>query len=277
MANLQDARTNEWQGALDAINAITYTDARTQTNSLSSLNASVSVDINGKATMMVHINVTVAFNAATTLIIEGTVDGTNFFQLPFFVVQAGSTGMAAAETISNIVPGSTGTGHNLVCVSTTGFRQMRVRMNAFTTAGTAVIALRATMSDYRIYAQPQPAVLGGTANSVTNSAQTLIAAPAAGLFVYITSLHIMQHATAAVTAATPVFLQLSNLFGASAMTSRFPLPNLGAVGQMQTVIDQTFPTPLKAFAAATAVQCQTSAAPAANSIITVTASGYVGA
>jgi hypothetical protein len=213
MANILDSRLNEWQGALDGINGITLTDARVATNSLASLNASVSLDIVGKATLLVHLNVTVALNASTTLIVEGTVDGTNFFQMPFFIVSGGST-LGVAESINTQVTGGLGTGQYLICTSATGFRQMRVRMNAFTTAGTVIVAMRATQADYRIYAQPVPALLNQSAAPAVNTGGT-ITLPAAGpgLFHYITAFQctLAMNPATAQTGAAAVFITTTNI------------------------------------------------------------------
>ena len=181
-----DARLNEWQGALDAINGLTLTDARTAINTLNS-SGSVTLDIVGKATLVVHLNVTVAFNAATNVVIEGSVDGTNFFTVPIFIIQSPATGASPTggvpESTAMSIPGSSPIGQYLVCCSATGFRTMRARMT-FTTAGTAVVAMRATQAEYRIISQPQPSILTvtGTGTSAsTTSAFLTLPAPGAGL------------------------------------------------------------------------------------------------
>lgn len=275
-----DQNLNDWQGAADAINGTTLTDPRSLVSSLASLNASVVADIVGKATMMVFINVTVTFNAATTLIIQGTVDGTNFVQVPFFVVQS-NVAAILPEQMANIIPGSTAAGSQLlVCCSTTGFKQLRVIMNTFTTAGSASVSIRATMADYRIITQPQPAVntLSGTGTSASTTAAFLtIPAPGAGLFQYITALDIHQFVGGtAVTAAAATTISVTN-FGVGAATPRWGFPNLGAIGSFQQILSARYQSPVKAFAANATIAFNFTATIAANASCIITASWYNGA
>ncbi len=281
MASLTDARNNEWQGALDAINGLTLTDPRTSVNTLNAL-GSVTLDIVGKATLYVHLNVTVAFNAATTVILEGTVDGTNFFQLPFFVVQNSTATPTTLipESEGNIIPGSTATGQYLLCTSATGFRTMRVRMNAFTTAGTVIVAMRATQADYRIYAQPTPTIItaSGTGTSASTTAAFLtLPQPGAGLFQYITSISIHQFVGGTlVTAAAATTISVTN-WGATAATARWGFPNAGAVGTFTSIYTAEFPNPVKAFNSNVTMAFNFTATIAANASCIITVNYYIGA
>jgi len=251
-----DARLNEWQGALDAINGITLTDSRTAVNTLNAL-GSVSLDIVGKATLMVHLNVSVALNAGTTIILEGTVDGSNFFTVPFFVVQS-STASLVAESITNVVPGGTLIGQYLLCTSTTGFRQMRVRMNAFTTAGTAAVAMRATAADYRIYSQPTPALLNVSQAPAVNTGGTITLPGVAGLFHYITNFQctLAMNPATAQTGAASVFVTTTNLPGTPAWVVPIcgnAAASTGGLGNAGLVIaDTSWGNPLKSSAAGVA-------------------------
>jgi hypothetical protein len=97
------------------------------------------------------------------------------------------------------------------------------------------------------------------------------------LFLYVTSIHVTWHSTGAVAAAAPPLVQINNL-GAAGMTSRFasgPGIFAGAGGFASQTI--SYPNPIKAFAAATAVQAQLSAAALANSSTTITMTGYASA
>lgn len=254
MSQLFDARGNEFQGALDGINGLTLTDARTAVNSLNAA-GSVTVDIVGKATLSVHVNVTVQFNAATTLVLEGTIDGTNFFTVPFFVVQATAASLTA-ESMAVIVPGGTLVGQYLLCASATGFRSMRVRM-AFTAAGTAIIALRASAADYRIYSQPMPALLNVSQAPAANTGGTITLPAVAGMFHYITNFQCtlaMNPATAQVGAA-PVFVTTTNLAGTPAWAVPIAgnaLASTGGLGNAGLVVaDTSWGNPLKSSAANT--------------------------
>lgn len=266
-----DARLNEWQGALDAINGITLTDARTNVNTLNSLNASVSLDIVGKATLMVHLNVTSQFNGSTTLIVEGTSDGTNFFQVPFFIASAPAGG-PAAESLETTIRGGTIVGQYLLCTSATGFKSMRVRMNAFLTTGTAIVAMRATQADFRIYTQALPATLTANLLMSATGPTAFIAAPSSGLFVYLTSLCVtMQCTTATVTAVTPPTLTLSNFAGLV-----MNVHAIGAIGECRICYSEAFAAPVKSTAAATVINATLSALPV-NATYRILASYYLGA
>lgn len=246
MPQIFDARGNEYQGALDAINGLTLTDARTAVNVLNAA-GSVSMDIVGKATLAIHVNVTVAFNAGTSLVVEGTLDGSNFFTLPFFVVQASAASLTA-EAMAVSVPGGTLVGQYLLCVSATGFRQVRVRM-AFTAAGTASIAMRATAADYRIYAQPTPSLLHVTAVGTSGVAVTATLPAVAGMFHYIGSIQLQRICSVAVAAAAaPLIATTTNLNGSPA----WQVPNsVDALGNVVNIIDYQYTQPLKSSAANT--------------------------
>lgn len=282
MAQLFDARGNEFQGQLDGINGLTLTDARTSTNTLNSLNASVSVDIVGKSTLYVHLNVTVAFNAATTIQVQGTLDGTNFFTVPHLIVQNSNATptINIPETIQNSVPGATLTGQYMLCASATGFRQMRVIMNTFTTAGTAVVALRATSADYRIISQPYPSLLTttGTGTSAsTTAAFCTIPAGGTGLYTYITSLSIHQFVGGtAVTAAAATTISVTN-WGATAATARWGFPNAGAIGTFIWIYSAEYSNPIRSFNSNVTMAFNFTATIAANASCVITANYYYGA
>lgn len=241
MAQFQDARLNEFQGALDAINGLTLTDARTAVNTLNS-NGSVTLDIVGKSTMFIDVRCTVTFNAATALTVEGTVDGVNFFALPFFFAQSNDQTNFPAEAMAVTLGGANVTAGDifLLCCSVTGFRTVRVRM-AFTTAGTATIAMRATQADYRIIAQPQPSLIAVTATAAAGAAATATLTGVAGLFHYITSVQLDQYISVALTPnAAPVLTVPTNV------VPIWTLPTLaGGVGELRKIVDMTYSNPLK--------------------------------
>jgi hypothetical protein len=272
-----DARLNEWQGSLDAINGITLTDPRTAVNTLASNNAEVLVDLNGKSSLFIDVRCSVTFNAATNLVVEGTIDGTNYFTLPFFFAQSNDETNFRSESMSNVLGGANITAGDVfaLCCSVTGFRRARVRMN-FTTAGTATVALRATEADYRIIAQPQPTGLVLTSTNAASAALALVVpAPPAGLFNYLTSIHISHAAAAAITAAAAGTITVTNM-GIAGATTRWMFPNTGAIGAYTIVANQTFSTPVKCFAAASAFTFASSV-PTTGGHLMATVSYYVGA
>lgn len=255
MAQFLDARLNEYQGALDAINGLTLTDARTAVNTLNS-NGSVTLDIVGKSTMFIDVRCTVTFNAATSLVVEGTVDGSNFFTLPFFIAQSNDQTNFPAETMAVTLAGANVTAGDilLLCCSVTGFRTVRVRM-AFTTAGTATIAMRATQADYRIIAQPTPATLNQSIAPAANTGGTITLPLVTGMFHYITSIQatlVMNPATAQ-TGGAPVFITTTNLPNTPAWAVPVAGNGAASTGGLSdafiTIIGQSFTNPIKSSAA----------------------------
>jgi hypothetical protein len=254
MAQLFDARNNEFQGDLDGINGITLTDARTAVNNLAAANAEVLVDIVGKSTVTFDVRCVVTLGT-NDLVVEGTVDGTNYVTMPFWV-QSSTIPSLAAETV-NVAISPTAMAAGQLCVVTarcTGFRRMRLRKVSAT--GNANVALRASRADLRIIAQPQP----GTCQTLLMSAvgpTALIAAPGAGLFQYLTALHVtMQCTTATVTAVSPPTLTLSNL-----PSFVINVHAIGAIGECRICYSQEFVTPIKASAANTVINATLSALP----------------
>lgn len=268
-----DARGNEWQGALDAINGLTLTDPRTFTNTLNS-NASVTLDIHGKSTLFVDVRVSVTFNAATSIVIEGSVDGTNFFAIPFFFAQSNDQTNFPAETTRAELTGANVTAGDtfLLCCSVTGFKTVRARM-AFTTAGTAAISMRATQADYRIIAQPQPTLLWVTATAAAGTAITLtIPAPGAGLFHYITYLNVRRATNVAEAAAAPLTITTTNLPGSPIWTVGTAVP----LGGQVVDVDLQLSNPLKSSVANTATTI-VAPDPGTNAIWRLNAGYYIGA
>jgi hypothetical protein len=257
MAILLDSRGNEFQGALDAINGLTLTDARTSTNNLAAANSEVVVDINGKATVTFFVQCVVTM-AANDLVIEGTIDGTNFFAIPYYI-QASTIPTHVAESIGvSISPTAMAAGQFIVVTATaTGWR--RIRMRKVSATGNANVSLRASVADYRIIVQPQPALLNVSLAPAVNVGGTItLPAAGAGLFHYVTAIQAtlaMNPATAQVGAAS-VFVTTTNLPGTPAWAvpvcgnAAASTGGLGAA--FASVIGSSFPNPLKSSVANTA-------------------------
>lgn len=204
MTILYDERGNQFLGSLDQITGQTVTDARTIGATLGSVNAESVMDLNGQAVALFDIR-TAAMSA--TLVFEATVDGTNYFGLPGFNVSAET--MLSAVVIT--------TTHTAVyAVGVSGFRRVRVRVSAYT-SGNCVVALRATQSDFAIYARPVPATLHVTVTAAANAGATItLPAAGAGLFHYITSLQLYRNATAALAGSATLVITSTNLPGSPA-------------------------------------------------------------
>jgi hypothetical protein len=246
MAQLFDARGNEFQGSLDAINGLTLTDARTAVTNLAAANSEVLVDINGKSTVTYDVRCVVSLGT-NDLVIEGTIDGTNFVTLPFWVQQSTIVTLPA-ETVNVAISPTAMTAGQLciVTASATGFR--RIRMRKISATGNANVALRASAADFRIISQPQPTMLWVTATAAANTIATAtLPAAGAGLFHYITSINLMRNATAALAGTATLIHTTTNLPGNPAWS----VGNAMVAGGTQTDLSQAFPNPLKSSVANT--------------------------
>jgi hypothetical protein len=255
MAQLFDARDNEFKGVLDGITNQTVVDARAPSATLAALNATAVVDLNGVS--VVAVDVRGVF--VGTLVFEATVDGTNFVQLPGI--------NALTNAFVNTITATAQT----VIVGCTGFRQFRVRVSAFT-SGAMIVSLRASMADYAIIGVPLPTPLHVTATGLVNAAVTAtIPSAGAGLFHYITRIHVkLFFATAGLAGATPKLVTTTNLPGTRVLS----FPTAGALG---TTVEENIANalPIKSTAAGTAT---TIVCPAATDAIwRVSVDYYVGA
>lgn len=214
MAQLFDARNNEYQGSLDGITGLTLTDTRPATQSLAAINAEALVDLNGKAAVAVEVRGT--FTA--TLVFEGSIDGVNYTALSAYAP-------ATASYVTTIT-----TTAQTVIVGVTGYRRFRVRCSAFT-SGAAIVALRATQADYAILALPLSTPLHVTATAAVNTSVSLIIPSAgAGLFHYFTRIVIQRwFATVGLAGATPTVVTSTNLVGRA-----LSFPTAGALGTSYT-------------------------------------------
>lgn len=247
MSTLYDARGNEFSGELDAISNITLTDPRTIGFTLGAANAEVLMDLNGKAVATFDVRATAG---ALTLVFEGTVDGTNYVQLPAIAVVA-STGALAVPAESIQMSLIIATTH--VCVyqvGVSGFRRVRARVSAYT-SGNVVVAARASSADFAIYARPIPSLLHVTSVGTSGVATTTtLPAGAAGQFHYITKVQLQRICTVAVAAgAAPLIATTTNLPGSPAWQVQ---NNIDAVGNVSMLVDATWSNPIKSSVAATA-------------------------
>lgn len=236
MPILYDARGNEWGGLLDQIGGGTVTDARTATATLGALNAEILMDLNGKAVATFDVR-TAAMNA--TLVFEATVDGTNYFAMPAFNVLTES--MLAAIIITT-------THAQTYVVGVSGFRRVRCRVSAYT-SGNCIVAGRASSSDYAIYNRLVPSTLHVTVTAAANTGATItLPAAGAGLFHYLTNIHLARNATAALAGTATLVITSTNLPGSPAWS----VGNAMIAGGSQLDLSYTPTTPLKSSVANTA-------------------------
>jgi len=223
------------------------------TGSLASVNAELLLDVDGCSTFTLDTRGTFV----GTLVLEGTVDGTNWQAIPVKPVNAASLLLQLNVTTAGTFVGE--------CV---GFDRIRVRMSAYT-SGAAVTTLLAVNGIL-------PTVLGarltagvGTTVSTAGAAVTLtLASPGAGLRHYLTYLSIDRFATAALTAGTaPVTITTTNLPGPLAFSFAADAALQGTLDRWRE--DFAFPIAASAVNTVTTIVC-----PATTGVIWRATAGF---
>jgi hypothetical protein len=232
MSVIVDARGNPYSGAIDLITDNAFIDTRPVFTILGSLNAETIMDLNGQSTAFFDVR-TAALNA--TVVFEGTVDGSNWVGLSAWNL------VTEAQLAALVITTTHGAVYAVGCA---GLRRIRVRISAYT-SGNVTISARATMSDFRIIAQPYPTLLHVTGVAAVNTGVTLtLPAAGAGLFHYITRISLRkQYAVVGVAAGAGVVITTTNLVGSPAWnTEQLAAP----AGTNAHVIDERYTgNPLK--------------------------------
>lgn len=250
-----DARLNEWLGSLDAINNNSLTDPRTAVSTLNAVNGEVFMDLQGKAIAVFDVR---AAAANLTFVFEGTMDGTNYYQLPGLVNSsaAGPTGVTPEAYVMSVAVTATITAS--FTVGTSGWRRVRCRVSSFT-SGSITVSARASVSDQVIYARPLPALLNVSQAPAANTGATItLPAGGAGLFHYITNFQctIAMNPATAQTGAAPVFVTTTNLPGTPAWAVPICGNAIASTGGLSAagyvVTDTSWANPLKSSVANTA-------------------------
>jgi len=266
MSILYDARGNEFVGSLDIIGGQTFTDARTSGATLGALNAEILMDLNGKATATFDTR-TAAGNL--TFVVEGTVDGTNYFALPMWAQnQLLAAALVAEQYVTQVTVATTHSGRYTVGV--TGLRRVRLRISAYT-SGNVTVTARSSECDLIIYARPIPATLHVTATAANAIATATLPAAGVGMFHYITHIDITRSATAALAGAALIAYTTTNLPGAPAWT----VGNAMVAGGTEKDVVYEPNQPLKSSVANTATTI-VAAATGLNTTSRINVSYYVG-
>lgn len=225
------------------------------TSALASASAGAAVQADGCSTFFLAVSGTFV----ATYLVEGSVDGTNWFTLPMRPYNVASKLLVVSGTAVGQFVGQN-----------PGFTQLRVRNSAFTSGSVAyTLAASNTVLDQSMEANV--ATSSGTATGAAAAAVTLtIASPGAGLRHYLTNLRIERHAAALLTAGTtPVIITSTNLPG----TRAFSIPvEAAAQGTVYAAVEN-WPKGLATVAQATAT---TIVAPITTGVIwRITADWYV--
>lgn len=254
MSILYDSNGNVFTGGIDILQGNTITDPRSVSVNLGALNAETVTQIYACAAATVDIRGT----WVGTISFQASVDGTNYIAIP-------------AQNILTEVLTTTTTANATFVIGVTGISKLRVIMTAYT-SGTAVVSVRASRADYAIYQKPLPSTAATVTAAAASAATLTLTAGGAGLYHYITSLHISRNATAALAGTATLVITTTNLPGSLAWS----VGNAMAAGGTQIDIQMSFPNPLKSSVANTNTTI-VMPAPGAAVLWRATATYYVGA
>lgn len=189
---------------------------RRTTGTLAVANAELVLDINGETSATIWINGTGTFNA--TYAIQGSADGTNYFDLLSYPVPQACVGgtipQAGQPIISEAV--NAATVQRLLAVAVGGLNKLRIRLTAYT-GGTSSVTMSADNADsISPYVRDQKAAtLIVTATGAAAAAVTATVPAVVGMRHYIDRIDVTRFATAVLTAAaTPVLVTTTNIPGA---------------------------------------------------------------
>jgi hypothetical protein len=196
------------------------------TGTLGALNAEIITSCDGCATVALDLRGTFSH----TVEVSGTVDGTNWVLIPVRSQLGGAALIAVVGTVSGVW-----------MASCAGFDKVRARVTAYT-SGSSTATLLASNAMFDDFAK-NGGVTSTTATAVGASGAALtltIAAPGAGLRVYLTYLSINRFAAAVLTAAAaPVTVTTTNIPGTLAFSIPADAAALGTLDRWRE--DFAFP------------------------------------
>jgi hypothetical protein len=248
MAIVYDAQGNEQLFFEDILGGVILAEARSRTGSLGALNAEIATTVNGQQVITIDAR-SAAF--AGTISVEGSIDGTNYWAIPFL------NDATQAYQATAVLSGATS---NVWKASVAGYNLVRVRCSAYT-SGTLTVAVRVSQTPLRSGEnQPYPTLLWVTATAAANTAATAsLPAGGAGMFHYITHIDITRNATAALAGSATIIHTTSNIAGSPAWS----VGNNMVAGGTEKDVFIDFANPLKSSVANTATTVVAAAAGAA--------------
>lgn len=253
MAILKDSFGNEIN-ELDRLGSEAIIDTRISVQNITAINGEVVMDC--ASTNSASLDVKGTF--VGTLAVEGTINGNDYFTIPFFAI--------ASETFQSSV---TSTGSWIINLPS-GLKRLRVRATAFS-SGVALVALRGSSGDNILYSKPIPTTISVTSTAPAGSSVGATLPAVVGLNHYITRIRISKYVAANLTpAANPIIVTTTNIQG----TPSFDFKTLGSLGDSE-VVDLDFTSnPLKSSVTGTTT---TIVCPVATGVIwKVQAYWYVG-
>lgn len=195
-------------------------ESRRSTGTIGALNAEVVHNVDGDNSVIFFLNGTGTFNA--TYNIQGSIDGTSYFDIPNFPVPqaclGGTIPQAGQPLVSEAV--NAATVQRALCAATGGLQKVRVRLTAYTSGSCAVNINSDGCESLSPYVRNQKAAtLMVSTTAAVSTAATLTLPAATGLRHYIDRISVVRSATAALTAsATPVVVTSTNIPGNPSLT-----------------------------------------------------------
>jgi hypothetical protein len=195
-----------------------HPEARRSTGILAALNAQLVHDVNGDNSAVIFI----AGSLNATYNVQGSPDGTNFYDLLAFPYAPGNFGATLPQPGQPIVSEAVNSAslQRTLCVAVGGLQKIRVRLTAYSSGAPIVTINSDTADSLSPYVRDQRAsTLMVTATGTVSTAVTATLPAVAGLRHYIDRVSVVRSATAALTAsATPVVVTTTNLPGTPALT-----------------------------------------------------------
>lgn len=209
-------------------NFMPHMEARTTTGNMTALYAEVVHNVSGDASAVIFLNGIGPLNA--TYSVQGSPDGSNYFDLVAYPYAPGSLGGTLPQPGQPLVAEAVtaATVRRMLCVATGGLQKIRVSLTAYT-SGTCEVTINSdecpSLSPY--LRDQKAATLMVTATAVS-TAVTLTLPAVAGLRHYIDRISVLRSATAALTAsATPVVVTTTNIPGSPALTFGSDVAGIG--------------------------------------------------
>lgn len=196
--------------------------------SLGALNAELVLDANGDQSANLYL---VNNSLIGTLSFSGSVDGTNYFNLPAFPMGAASVGGTLLQPgqpiISHaVVAANTQLGYTVFCGQC---KRIRVMVSAYTSGNCTALWISEMGLSVNMLATQQPATLFGTVTAASGVAATLTLPAVTGFRQLIKSVSVVRSAAAVLTAsATPTLVTTSNLPGSPVLTFGSDAAAIGA-------------------------------------------------
>jgi hypothetical protein len=198
-------------------NFMPHFEQRTVSGALAAVNAELVLDVNGDESATIYIDGGGA-TLNTTYVIEGSVNGTDYFSLLAFPLPqfclGGTIPLAAQPMALEAV--NAASLKRTVCVCVAQLKKVRVRLSVYA-AGTATVTINAddrqSLSPY--VRDQKSATLLVTATGAAGAAVTATIPSVAGLRHYIDFVQVIKFNAAALTAAAaPVLVTTTNIPGA---------------------------------------------------------------